>query len=349
MARLLVRSQLLDWMDHTLITASNARQLQCGSSGRPCPKRRKIRFLDDCSTSLSDSGSPSAANVPSGSQNSGTRGVVDSGDLLQVGNICSSFKPQSMNGRNMAPCSANCIGYIDTSSSDAYRHSFYQGLGDRYEQDAPWIANTRNVVSMDEILCRPAENSLSIVDQLKLARNLVAAVLKFHATPWLNQYFCLRNLSFFWRGKELPRCLETLHVDFEFCHRPSLQLEPSMADVDPMREDNLASLLEVTENAKLQYGVRNLALWSLGMLLLQVGRWSTLDAPDDVLSVRKLSSETCALGPRYRELTNKCLGCDFGYGDDLSKPRLQQAVYEGVMCELNNMIGSLDIGSDDVE
>lgn len=43
------------------------------------------------------------------------------------------------------------------------------------------------------------------------------------------------------------------------------------------------------------------------------------------------------------ELTNKCLGCDFGYGDDLSKPRLQQAVYEKLVCELDDMIRSLAI------
>ena len=59
------------------------------------------------------------------------------------------------------------------------------------------------------------------------------------------------------------------------------------------------------------------------------------------------SLEACILGPRYQELTNKYLGCDFGFEDDLSRPRLQQAVYENLVCELNEMIRCLDLGGED--
>lgn len=49
------------------------------------------------------------------------------------------------------------------------------------------------------------------------------------------------------------------------------------------------------------------------------------------------------LGKRYRDLTKQCLECDSAFGDDLSKPRLQQAVYEHVVCGLTEMIRTLDI------
>lgn len=52
------------------------------------------------------------------------------------------------------------------------------------------------------------------------------------------------------------------------------------------------------------------------------------------------------LGKRYRDLTKQCLECDFAFGDDLSKPRLQQAVYEHVVCGLTEMIKTLDIQED---
>lgn len=52
------------------------------------------------------------------------------------------------------------------------------------------------------------------------------------------------------------------------------------------------------------------------------------------------------LGKRYRDLTKQCLECDFAFGDDLSKPRLQQAVYEHVVCGLTEMIKALDIEED---
>lgn len=90
--------------------------------------------------------------------------------------------------------------------------------------------------------------------------------------------------------------------------------------------------MEEIKNARLQYGIRNMTLWSLGAILLQIGLWARIDSPDDVVTVRRLSSQRSALGPRYQQLTQRCLGCDFGYGDDL-------------VGELNVMINSLSVAS----
>lgn len=76
---------------------------------------------------------------------------------------------------------------------------------------------------------------------------------------------------------------------------------------------------------------------SLGVALLQIGRWRYLD-PEDVVQIRKLVGQKSRLGPRYDDLTSKCLFCDFGFGADLDRPHLQAAIYENVICELEKMI-----------
>lgn len=79
---------------------------------------------------------------------------------------------------------------------------------------------------------------------------------------------------------------------------------------------------------------------------LQIGTWSTLESPDDVVAVRRLARKARMLGKEYRDLTQRCLDCDFAFGDDLSKPRLQQAVYEHVVCGLTELIKRHDIQED---
>ncbi|KAI3553329.1 hypothetical protein CABS03_12696 [Colletotrichum abscissum] len=208
-----------------------------------------------------------------------------------------------------------------------------------------------SLMSMNDVLMTPAETTLSIIDQLKLARDMVSAVLKFYSTPWLREYFTLRDLSFFQMSGDFSRCLRTLHLGFDFVQSSAASLPRSMEGIEAtaVQDSSDGSPNEVesaAERAKLEYGIRNLTLWSLGITLLQIGRWSSLEAPEDVLSVRRLSRQVPTLGPKYRDLTRKCLECDFGFGDDLLKPRLQQAVYESVVCELSDMIKTLDVSDD---
>ncbi|KAL0768906.1 hypothetical protein CaCOL14_008214 [Colletotrichum acutatum] len=213
------------------------------------------------------------------------------------------------------------------------------------------MATSQALMSMNDVLMTPAETTLSIIDQLKLARDMVSAVVKFYSTPWLREYFTLRDLSFFQMSGDFSRCLRTLHLGFDFVQSSAASLPQSMEGIEAtaMPDSSDGGLNEVetaAERAKLEYGIRNLTLWSLGITLLQIGRWSSLEAPEDVLSVRKLSRQVPTLGPKYRDLTRKCLECDFGFGDDLLKPRLQQAVYESAVCELSDMIKTLDVSDD---
>jgi len=65
----------------------------------------------------------------------------------------------------------------------------------------------------------------------------------------------------------------------------------------------------------------------------------------DVVAVRKAAAKPSRLGPRYDELAERCLSCDFGYGADLSKPQLQNAIYGGVIQELEEMVGLFEGGT----
>lgn len=188
---------------------------------------------------------------------------------------------------------------------------------------------------MEEILRYPVETSLSMVDQLKLANKIASTVLKFYQTAWLGELFGIQDLSFFRQGKDLSGLIGTLHLGMEFAQSPQL-----MEGIESTPISTTTS--QTMEDAMLEYGVRSLPLYSLSLVLLQIGRWSRI--PDnDIKEVRRLARQPSRLGPKYQELTQKCLDCDFGYGSCLSKPKLQEAVYNSVICELSSMISCLDI------
>ncbi|KAI0184989.1 hypothetical protein EV127DRAFT_349207 [Xylaria flabelliformis] len=311
MMKLRVNSQVIDWIDPILHTPP------CSDGGSQ--KRRKVRFSDDTATGPQEG----CSMLPSPRSPSTVAPQLKN---LSGKDLYSALTRDTL--RPLDRCSSISVGFIDNCSDETFRHSLYHVTGQKG-------CEPQHLVSMRQIMENPIENSLSVVDQLKLARNLVAAVLKFHSTPWLGQYFALTNLSIFQSTPDLSVCLQTLHFGANFVGTSSMDGAESMSP--------LTLPEQAIENAKLKYGIRNLTLWCLGAILLQIGRWAAVDSPDDVLRIRKLSSQVPALGPRYQELTQKCLECDFGYGVDLSKPRLQQAVYENVVCELSAMISSLDI------
>lgn len=319
--KLVVRSQMLDW----LMSASSSGN-RSDLTRQSCPKRRRVHPTQ---AALSDEEVVSTPNEQRDPQ------LCSDDSCLQ--NICSILNELSR--QQSEDLQGRFLGYIDSLSDDGFRHSFYQDNRPRDMEEALRKSPTTEAqMSMSDILSHPAERSLGIVDQLKLARNLAFAVLQFHSTPWLRDYFSLRDLSFFKAGHALPKWLETLHVTLDFVQ----PLVENDAQIRP--EASQAGGLDpsVTELAKFQFGVRNLTLWSLGTCLFQIGQWSGLRNVDDIPGVRK-AAEQSHLGPRYRDLTKKCLECDFGNGDDLTKPRLQQAVYEGLVCELTDMIRGLGV------
>ncbi|KAI0124063.1 hypothetical protein BJ170DRAFT_638028 [Xylariales sp. AK1849] len=330
LARLQVRSQILDWVDSGLRTPPGATAISSSDESRL--KRRKVRFADDSKDNPVSSRASTVLLKPIN-----TTVMPPSLEDLSKRNFCSVISRRCLGFGDT--CFTECLGYLDTSSNETFRHSFYKNVLISPQPPSP--------ISIDEIMAQSAEKILTVVDQLKLARSLVAAVLKFHSTPWLASYMTLRDISFFKDHEDFAKCLQTLHFGAGFDPRGCTDLSSSSMDgLEPTCSPSSASMLTVIEDAKLQYGIRNMTLWSLGTILLQIGHWSRIEAPDDVVTVRKLSHQVSGLGQRYQMLTKRCLECDFGYGEDLSKPRLQQALYEKLLCELSSMINSLDISED---
>lgn len=235
-----------------------------------------------------------------------------------------------------------CLGHIDGSMEENFRHSFYPSLGDESNgKECQAILNPEEVIRMDEILSQPVEKRLTIVHQLHLALQIASAVLKFSSTPWLREYWSTRDLYFFHGSQveELSASIQTVHFKIDVVNSHGTGYD-SLMDVDMLLPN--ASICATMDQATRKYGIRNMTLYSLGVALLAIGQWGPVDL-NDVEEVRRLAAEPCRLGPRYQELTQKVLDCDFGYGKDLTKPRLQEAVYENVLLELETMIERLDL------
>ncbi|KAI8716924.1 hypothetical protein NCS52_00987000 [Fusarium sp. LHS14.1] len=266
-------------------------------------------------------------------------------DVLELsGNICMEIKRRATHHliSQTPSCVPPCLGHIDCAVEESFRHSFYPSLGDEIEDKQCQAAlNPEEVMRMDDILAKPVDKRLTIVHQLRLALQIASAVLKFSSTPWLREYWSARDLYLFHQSQsdELSASIQTMHFKVDVVNSQNLDCE-SFMDVDMSLPNPPMSAL--MDQATRKYGIRNMTLYSLGVVLLAIGQWAPVDL-NDVEEVRRLAAEPCRLGPRYQELTQKVLDCDFGYGKDLAKPRLQEAVYENVLVELEKMIERLDL------
>lgn len=245
-------------------------------------------------------------------------------DLRRSHNVCGTLlglaKPRS---------TPEC--FIDTP--DRIRHAL--AVRDTVYGTVSGPASRRTTTPLLNILKGGLDADLGVTQQLRLVLKLVKGHLQLHWTPWWRQYWSLSDLSYLTDSSAVDDdadCLETLHIstrlDFETLHfdASAFQLTPEV------------------ETALLTHGIRNLSLYCLGVALLQIGRWDPLAdaAADDVVVVRRLAARNGRLGPRYQALTQKCIDCDFGEGSDMGNPRLQETIYESVVCELESLIEVLE-------
>ncbi|KAM5354621.1 hypothetical protein ACJ41O_001268 [Fusarium nematophilum] len=343
--RLQVRSRSLESLSWTLPTglitpADSTASKESGHSEDDHPrKRQKVRFASPPSDSQDDIVERPTGSPPRLLPSSSRQDVSVTKDLGKSGDICMQFTHRISSTQSQRPVSP-CLGHIDDCCLDEkFRHSFYRPSYHAFDPD--WCrtkVRPDEVMRMDSILDQPIDKRMTVVHQLHLARQIALAALKFNSTPWLNEYWSARDLYFFYgdQAQDLSASLQTLHF-----RRDVIDQESSKAmDIDePMSGTARPTLIG---DAMLKHGIRNMTLYSLGVVLLAIGQWARVD-PADVEEVRRLADEPCRLGPRYGELTQKVLECDFGYGKDLARPRLQEAVYENVALELELMIEQLDL------
>jgi len=162
-------------------------------------------------------------------------------------------------------------------------------------------------------------------------------VLQYHSTPWMNEQWRLDDLRYFGTKQDVvENALQSLHLSAYF---------PGGEDaITP--DNNIQTTIPNLNEQTRTYGITNLTLFSLGIALLELNHWKSIYTGNDILAARELVDRGSPLGPKYRDLVKKCLQCNFGFGTDLSKPELQNAVYNDVVCQLEEMISVLDIGVD---
>ncbi|KAH6892035.1 hypothetical protein B0T10DRAFT_283521 [Thelonectria olida] len=271
---------------------------------------------------------------------------IQSLDLRFVEDIC--FELTTQHNEKKTEVMPNCLGYIDTQSKETHRHQFFSSMVGFFQNTHSSVIAPGDLISMDTALYDTTNVSLSTVEKLSLAKSLVSAVLKFHATPWLREVWGLQDVSFFHQdGEDLAQSLRTLHLGIELNPKEVQTTSPDSSMRDIWMTPSSNRLSHASEADRLLCGIDNIALHCLGVALLQIERLEKIE-PDDVLGVRKLARSGSTFGPRYHEITQKCLRCDFGYRADLGKVQLQNAVYESIVVSLESMITCLSLGDDDV-
>ncbi len=360
-ARLHVRSQVLDWLtDQPASRTSNP----TSTPGIPDAKRRRVVRFTDNEYNCPETEEETSSMTPTTLNLTHSRHLCS--ELLPKKNL-----PQEQRSRSPSPP----VGYLDTlaHSQDRFRHSFFhccEGLCDpalcvglTFHQQSPQKQQQPHdhqhrhqhrhhqlhpePIRLDTLLADPRNrDALPLTDQLQLALRIASAVLKFNSTPWLGEAWGLRDLYFYERPAEtsnttadLSTSLQTLHFGVEWTRGAGNRLTDGLRQGEGEGEESVAAALE---EAKMTYGIRNVTMYNLGVALLSIGRWAAVD-PHDVVRVRRMAAQTCPLGARFGDMTQRVLDCDFGYGKDLGKPRLQEAVYDGVLLELEAMIASMSL------
>ncbi|KAA6409068.1 MAG: hypothetical protein FRX48_07412 [Lasallia pustulata] len=199
--------------------------------------------------------------------------------------------------------------------------------------------------SLDEALSRTehSHETITIKEKLRLAKTLAVAVLEYHSTPWLNESWGSGDI-FFYSVKD-PEEHGLLGIPF----LKTLLVEDSReADLYKGR----------SEKKKSVFGGPNTCLYSLGIVLLELG----FDAPlrslrrDVDLERGQVDQSTNyrtadrlkylvskKLGGRYGAVVRKCLDCDFGSGYEFEDAALQDAVFCHVVEELDRCLKAASI------
>ena len=217
----------------------------------------------------------------------------------------------------------------------------------------PSGSGRHRVVTLGHIISSLSKQSrlgnFPLYERLRLAKVLTVAVLQYHATPWLHESWRSDDVTFL--GEDAASLLR---------QKSPLKAPHLYATVRESDSSASSAVRGGTEGAS--GAARNSLLYSLGILLLEIGYWKKWqdlsrsqegehryqDRYTQFYQARKfLKSGRSDMGPRYDTIVEQLIECDFGCGDDLSTVRLQTAVHRNVICpleELENGIRKLQLG-----
>jgi len=249
-------------------------------------------------------------------------------DLRFCDDLCARFLVH----QNMSNYDGPSAGYYLVDAS--YKHEFELCLKNPFSNP-----DRSDYETLSDILGHPLDHATTVVDQLNIALALIRATLQFWSTPWWRTYWSLGDIGILRERKApvLSDTVKSIHVNVDLRNTETAETAQAPTTGNLAHDD--------VERATLTFGIRNLNLYCLGVALLQVGRWSTVQI-DDVETVRRLAALPSHLGPKYREITEKCLECDFGVGKKVHDIRLQAAIYDSVARPIESMVKALSLNDD---
>jgi hypothetical protein len=177
-----------------------------------------------------------------------------------------------------------------------------------------------------------ANGSIPQFDRIRLAKQLAMAVLSYHATPWLKSSWNSNEVFLYGTDTTSVGPMNGPYID--------------VSVKGPHGPLSRASTLPCRTFAP------NAFMFGLGVMLLELAFEAplrTMQRPIDSDSdqderyieffiAKRLSKIVSRpLGSKYAEIVRKCLQCDFGRGDDLEDPSLQQCFYQEVVCGLEEL------------
>jgi hypothetical protein len=155
-ARLLVRSQVRDWIDSGLKTPPDSSK--SGYSSKASRKRRKVRFMKAAEDNPPDTHDAGPCSPSSDLKLDSFPNNLCSEDL------CSVLYKSPCSVPSKLDHAAACLGYINVGSEETFQHYFYGYLAAKDEQNLlQSVVTPRCLMSMNDILSHQAETSLSIV------------------------------------------------------------------------------------------------------------------------------------------------------------------------------------------
>ncbi|EUC42454.1 hypothetical protein COCMIDRAFT_7987 [Bipolaris oryzae ATCC 44560] len=256
-------------------------------------------------------------------------------DLCKTKSICDYLR-ECYEAR-LLKSAKECIGYLE--SAHMYKHLFY--LKERAAKPQLDNSATSTISTIQDALREEMYDALQPKDRLKLAHRLAVATLQYNDTPWLPERWRLGDLGYLGsRSSFNVEALKTLHFNSQIS-RPTTVADGQMEDL----QQNTGTISEQT-----RYGINNTTLFFLGVAMLEIAYWTpieekmtNMDENNPVFAARRLVLDgRIPLGPEYQRIAQKCLECNFGFGNKLSNKGLQSAVYNDVVCQLDGIIERLE-------
>lgn len=263
-------------------------------------------------------------------------------NLCSHSNFCNHL--QNFLSRS-SPRSECCIGYLEHLSKT--KHLIYlKGQEPRDDQSCDVPSK-----SLAELLVQYQGSSdetsgIAQYERLRLSKKLAIAVLQFYSTPWLRNSWGSSDVLFQLQQPSSTGPIEDLKEPF----------------VDVPVRDPTAATTSVHTTTCYPFAPNDF-LFGLGVMLLELAYQKPLRSMQQPCDVANSQDERHTLfftakrmsrlvsaksGSRYGEIVRKCLACDFGRGDDLSQPALQEGVYREVVCELaelEELLRGMNIGN----